>query len=164
MPFSWVTPHHTYIFHRLNCPRFCQCKSVNYYNQDYCWKVHESFRAGHSSCARSAPITIRPDSCLEFLGTVTIQKVMLIAFGCCLQMLNPGGKALHAGSTKIPHFPRTAVTDCWTHVFPDQKDTENCWKKRRAGIRNQCDRKISASFCFPLSCKKNHHQWDPGNF
>lgn len=27
-------------------------------------------------------------------------------------MLNPGGKALHAGSTIIPHFPRIAVNSC----------------------------------------------------
>lgn len=55
---------------------------------------------------------------------------MLIAFGCCLQMLNPGGKALHAGSTIIPHFPRTAVNSC-SQTRKAQKNAEQTgeWKQ-----------------------------------
>lgn len=120
--------------------------------------VHKSSIAGLSSCACSTPIAIRPNPCLKFLDTVPIREIIVIAFGHCLQVLNPWGKALQQGSTNIPHFPRTAVTDCWAHVFPAQKGTEKPCTNMGTVTRNRCGWRPSASFCSPLNCK-NYHVW-----
>lgn len=89
---------------------------------------HKSPTAGLSSCACSTPIAIRPDSWLEFLGTVTTQE---IAVGHCLLVLSLGDMALQLESAGAPLLPGERW---WSHVFPAHKDTEKLF---RYGNSNQ---------------------------
>lgn len=125
-------------------------------------RVHKSSRAGLSSCAYSTCIAIRPDSCLEFLGHITIQEIIVIAFGHCLQMLNPEAKLCRQEILKYLIFlgPQWQTTKL---ICSQPKNAQRNPVQEGTIVRHQLGWKTSTSFSSSLSCKNYHGCWDMGN-